>query len=228
MKIIACLNLKGGAGKTTIAMNLGSALAEFGERVLVVDLDPQQSASRWASQAKSTDDAGGFSLARDVHTIESKSARVVKEQIQRLAADNDAGVIVIDCPPELEDRSLLAAMLATVVLVPATPSPLDVWAAEAAIATARDARSVRESELPMISLVPSRVVSSTVLGRELPETLAALGEAVAPPISQRVAVVEAAVVGQTVGEYSPGSSSHEEFRALAKHVVTLLRNNVKS
>lgn len=227
MKIIACLNLKGGAGKTTTAVNLAGVLTGKGERAIVVDLDPQQSASRWAAQAKNANGTG-FALARDVHKIESKSARVVKDRLQQLSADSGATIVVLDCPPELEERSLLAAMLATLVLIPTTASPLDIWAAEAAVATARDAQSVRESEFPFISLVPSRVVSSTVLGRELPETLATLGEDVAPAISQRVAVVEAAVVGQTVAEYAPGSPSHQEFQALANHVITILRNSLKS
>ena len=50
MHIVSCLNLKGGAGKTTTAVNTAAALAELGERVAVLDLDPQQSASRWAPE----------------------------------------------------------------------------------------------------------------------------------------------------------------------------------
>ena len=47
MRRIAIINQKGGAGKTTTTVSLGAALAERGQRVLVVDLDPQYSATTW-------------------------------------------------------------------------------------------------------------------------------------------------------------------------------------
>jgi len=220
MKIVACLNLKGGVGKTTIAINLAAAIGEKKKRTLIVDLDPQRSAARWASRAKEGD-SPYFDLRRDVHAVESKSARVVKEELERLSRQ-EADVIVLDCPPELEDRSLVAAMLAELVLIPTTPSPLDLWAAQAAVNTVRDARAVRETELPAVALVPSRLVSTTVLARELPESLEGLGEPVAPGISQRVALVEAAVASKTIGDYALHSASHREFLALAAYVLKRL------
>jgi len=220
VKIAACLNLKGGVGKTTIAINLAAAFGEKKKRTLVVDLDPQRSAARWASRAEATG-SRYFDLGLDVHAVESKSARVVKEELERLSR-GEAAVVVLDCPPELEDRSLVAAMLSELVLIPTTPSPLDLWAAQAAVGTVRDARAVRDVKLPDVALVPSRLVSTTVLARELPESLEGLGEPVAPGISQRVALVEAAVAGKTIGDYAPGSPSHREFLALAAYVLKRL------
>ncbi len=55
MQTVAILDQKGGSGKTTTAMNLGAALGELGQRVLLVDLDPQASANRWLA----VDDAAG-------------------------------------------------------------------------------------------------------------------------------------------------------------------------
>lgn len=220
MRVVSILNLKGGSGKTTVTVNLAAALGELRRRVVVLDLDPQQSASRWASQG-SNRGSRFFELARDVHH-ETGGPPAIKATVDRLSAEID--VLALDCPPELEDRSLVAALLADLVLVPVSPSPLDIWAAEAAVKTAGEARAERDGKRPLVSLVPSRLMVGTVLGRELPGSLAELGEPVAPGISQRVAMAESAVAGETVVTYAPESPGHLEFRALAAHVLKRVKS----
>ena len=107
-------------------------------------------------------------------------------------------------------------------MIPVTPSPLDIWAAEAAVATGREARTERGGKKPKILLVPSRIQTGTVLGRELSDTLAALGEAVGPGISQRVALVESAITGQTIDQYAATSPAHLEFKKLAKYILEII------
>ncbi|MHC5730941.1 MAG: AAA family ATPase, partial [Nostoc sp.] len=50
-KIIAVVNQKGGSGKTTVSMQLAGAIARRSNKVLVVDADPQGTATRWAASA---------------------------------------------------------------------------------------------------------------------------------------------------------------------------------
>ena len=56
MKTWVVMNQKGGSGKTTTAVNLSAALGEAGQRVLVVDLDPQANASSWLGVTPDPDD----------------------------------------------------------------------------------------------------------------------------------------------------------------------------
>jgi len=223
VQIISVINLKGGVGKTTIALNLAATLAEQGHRVVLIDADPQRSATQWAQQGTA---AGGTALARlpmAVHPLQADAgAPQFKTALEQLAHAAQATLVVIDCPPELSDPALVAALLADLVLVPVTPSPLDLWAAKQAVATAQEARALRDGVKPLISLVPSKLLPQTILARDLPAALAALGEPVAPAITQRVALVEAIVLGQTISTYAKTSPAAAEFAALAQHTLRRL------
>lgn len=216
MHIISVINLKGGVGKTTIALNLAATLAEQGHRVVLIDADPQRSATQWAQQ-------GPPALPMAVHPLQADAgAPQFQAALAQLAQAAQATLVVIDCPPELSDPALVAALLADVVLVPVTPSPLDLWAAQQAVATAQEARALRDGVKPLISLVPSKLLQQTILARDLPAALAALGEPVAPAITQRVALVEAIVLGQTISTYAKTSPAAIEFAALAHHTLRRL------
>lgn len=218
MKLVALLNQKGGVGKTTCAMNLAAALAEQESvGVALVDLDPQASASRWFAQRTRPADFV-------VHPGDVLKLSELRAQLDLLAESVDW--CVLDCPPGLDSPTAAALLLADIALIPCLPSPLDAWAAEAAVSLAREARETRGGAFPRVALLPSRVMASTSLGRELPATLAALGERVTHGISQRVAIAESAILGLTVGEYARGSRAHAEFLALAGDVVDQLRGTL--
>ena len=223
MQIISVINLKGGVGKTTIALNLAAALADQGHRVVLIDADPQQSATQWAQQGQLAGAPEAARLPLPVHPLQADAgAPRFKTALEQLAQAAQATLVVIDCPPELSDPALVAALLADLVVVPVTPSPLDLWAAKQAVATAQEARTLRDGHKPLISLVPSKLLPQTILARDLPAALEALGEPVAPAITQRVALVEAIVLGQTIGTYAKTSPAAAEFAALARHTLRRL------
>lgn len=116
-KIISVTNQKGGSGKTTVTMNLAAGLEKKG-RVLVIDADPQGSASQWSQSAT---EENPFPVS--VISVGGDLAQEVK----RFARDYD--FIIIDCPPTLEsDHTQKAMKIANYVLIPVLPSPLDLWA----------------------------------------------------------------------------------------------------
>jgi chromosome partitioning protein len=211
--IIAVTGRKGGIGKSTITANLAAELAAHGQRVAILDTDPQQSLVAWAHLGT------GF-LATCVTAIETTHPERFQAAVH--AAALAATHVLIDTPPGFADPALLAALLADVVLLPAGPSPLDMLAAREALALTRDARRQRGGTKPVIRFVPSKVQAHTTLSRDLIVSLAGFGEAVLPAIGQRVAVAEAALHGLTVREHVPNSVAHTEFMALAHAVEEIL------
>lgn len=115
--VYSVTNQKGGSGKTTLAMNLAAGLAIRG-RTLVIDADPQGSASQWCNLAA---DEQPFPVS-----VISVGGNLTHE-VERFRRDYD--FIIIDCPPTLEtDHSRKAMVAADTILIPVLPSPLDLWA----------------------------------------------------------------------------------------------------
>jgi len=213
---IAIVNQKGGVGKTSLAMNLAWFLDTAGGRTMVLDADPQGSATRWAA---AQDSAWGV----EVRSIDAaRDIDVVSRDLERIASHAGAQFVVLDCPPELRNAAEVALLLADVSLIPVTPSPLDIWAAEAAVSLASDVQRVRGDGKPAVAFVPNRLITNTVMARQLPAALAAMGENVAPAITERIVVAESAIVGETVPEYAPTSPAYNEFLALARFVMERL------
>lgn len=214
---ISTINLKGGAAKTSTILNLGGVFHENGRRPILIDIDPQESAKRWSNQ-------GGKKFPFPVISLKiGKNIKLFKLKLEQLTKENGADVILFDTPPQIQDEALVAALLSDIVLIPITPSPLDIWAGEQAIATVREARVTRKNDLPKIAIVPSRLVPNTVLAKEIQNTLKKYEEPIAPSISMRVAMVEACVAGLPVNIYAPGTPSHNEFKNLMKFIYKNLK-----
>jgi len=116
-QVLSVANQKGGTGKTTLSMNLAAGLSRRG-RTLIIDADPQGSASQWAGLSP---DERPFPVS--VISIASNLAR----EITRMREDYQ--YIVVDCPPTLETGVAQSAMtVSDKVLIPILPSPIDLWA----------------------------------------------------------------------------------------------------
>ena len=104
MKTIALIGQKGGPGKTTLAENLAVEAASQGERVALIDLDPQSTAAKWGDRREADNPI--------VQSVQAARLTKVLEAAQR----EGMTLAILDTPPHSADVSIAAARAATLVL----------------------------------------------------------------------------------------------------------------
>jgi len=214
MAVVVIAGRKGGIGKSTIAGNLAAEFAAMGQTVAALDADPQHSLAAWANQGEGV-------LSQCVEKVNRSGPDDLRGKMR--AAQKTVDMVLVDTPPGIQDIAYQAMLLADLVLLPCSPSPLDLFPLKEALGLALKARAERRSKKPRIRFVPSKVLKNTNLGRGLSSSLEQLGKKVLPGIGQRIVIAEAVMSGLTVREYAPGSAAHMEFEQLAKAVDKILR-----
>lgn len=220
-KIIAVTNQKGGSGKTTLSMQLAGALARRRNKVLVVDADPQGTATRWAAAA---DDDKPFPAS--VMSLSAASSKVHRE-VKKFVDDYD--FIIIDCPPAADSPVPQSALLiADLALVPIIPSPLDMWAAVGIRQVIENVGGINE-ELKS-RLVINQCQPNTTLTKEALEILPEFGIDLCPAyIHQRQVYRQSAVFGQSVHDFgSKAAQATAEVESLTDEVLALLGGKRKA
>jgi chromosome partitioning protein len=207
MQTLALVCQKGGAGKTTLALHLAVEGAANGRRVLVLDLDPQASAARWADRRQHDGPA--------VDVAVESPARLTAALQQ--AAREGYDLVMLDTAPHADQSALQAARGADLVVIPVRPSILDLDA----MGTSLDLCALaRRPAVVVLNAAPIR--SRVVL--EAAETVANLGAALAATmIRERVAFRHALVDGRVAREFEPGGAAAAEITAL--YVETCARAN---
>lgn len=126
MKTIVLLGQKGGSGKTTLAINLAVAAQMQGERVCLLDTDPQKSALQWA-QTRKSNVTEREDLA-PIHTMEALPSQIeVKLNQARL---RESTLCIIDTAPHLTPAATQLASQADLAIVPCRPTALDLGTME--------------------------------------------------------------------------------------------------
>jgi len=201
--VIAVAQRKGGVGKTTLAICLASELERRGANVALIDSDPQGSACQWAGPGNLRFPVYEVTLAEQ--TISSWA-----NEFKRVAADYD--YVIVDTAPS--QRALGASLaLSDLVIVPCTPSGLDLEATGQTLAIVNAVRVLKQRR-PELILVPNRVDARTLEGQQLAEELNGFGESVGPTIGDRTAFVRAFTNGQSVGQMLEGREAHREIQRL--------------
>ena len=211
-KVIALLNQKGGAGKTTLSTHLAGEFARQGRRVTLIDADPQGSALDWAQRRLQSAQGrlyGVFGLARDT----------LHREVPEIALQAD--YVVIDGPPRVAALARSALLAADLVLIPVQPSAYDVWATQEMVGLINEARVFRPAL--RAAFVINRRVVGTVIGRE---ARAALADQPFPTlhadVAQRIAFADCVAAGKLVWEVSPKGAAAREIATLAQAVQNVL------
>jgi len=205
MHVVAVLNQKGGSGKTTIATNLASDLKRRGASVVLIDADPQQTASEWASRGDDTPT-----------TYQAQKAGILRD-VSELSGSFD--IVVIDGAPRMTDLARTAVEESDLVLIPVQPSGADLWAAEDILDIVDRVQGGDGG--PQARFVVSRAVARTNLADSIQDALESYGvDVLDSRTGHRVAYPEALGAGLSVLE-TDGKAA-DEVRSLTDEVLQLL------
>lgn len=211
--IVALLNQKGGVGKTTLALHLAGEWARRGDRVTLVDADPQGSALDWSEQRAREGLPrlfGIIGLARD--TLHREAPELAR----------NADHVVVDGPPRVAGLMRSALLAADVVLIPVQPSPFDGWASAEILRLIEEAQIFRPQLV--VRFVLNRSATRTIIARETSEALADQNPPVLrSSIGQRVVFATAAQLGRLAFEFDHDSLAAKEITALATEIGRLAR-----
>jgi chromosome partitioning protein len=204
-QIIACGNLKGGVGKTTIAVNLACALATRGHEVVLLDLDPHGGALAWAA-------AGRLPIPVEAAApLDARGSDGWPARAGELAGANR--LVVLDLPPLHMPTLAAALMIADAILVPVTPSELGLAATRQTLRMIEVTHASRRHRVPVAVLVPNRVDPGDL--RKSTGAVFELIERPGPTVRERQEHVEAFATGNWIGGHAPNCPATRDVLALA-------------
>ncbi len=207
MQVVSVLCQKGGAGKTTLTLCLAVAAMREGREVVVVDLDPQSSASSWGDVR---------SASRPV-VVSVHAPRL--GAVLQAARDNGAQRVFIDTPPRASDISLAAAKVSDLVVLPCRPTSLDLQTVAATLQLLSLAQAV-----PVLCVLNAVSGSVSDAHSYLQTQTSPAFQLSTAMLRQRVAFDQAFSVGKTPQESAPSSKAAAEIA----EVYAVVRDHLAS
>lgn len=247
MRIITLSNNKGGSGKTTTTVSLAAAFAEQGLTVLVIDLDPQGSATRWLGQEEAPAglaefSRGGLRVADLVVGTSASGVDLIPASASLVAQDEDGetdtgmaivrafarlpdywDLVLIDTPPVVGYLSLAPLVASDHVVIPIETHALALSGLVSVVESVQRARQRVNRQLDLLAILPCRV-NATLHAREIVDRLRQeFGDVVLrSQIRESIRVAEAPAFRMPITRYAPTSANAEDYRAAAAEILVRL------
>jgi len=208
MPVIALVGNKGGAGKTTLSVNLSSCLAR-NNSIAVIDADPQGSAMQWRAFSEKED---AFPVYQHTEQLDTHS-----ESLQ-----DNYDYIVFDCPPSVHAAQTTSVLsFCDIALIPVQPSPVDLWATVHIEEAIEKAKEINPNLRAL--LVINQMESRTVMSRLVREAASEIGLPVADTALRRRAIYRSsALEGKSVFDMGKrGADAAAELEQLIQEVNSL-------
>ena len=247
-RVIAVANQKGGVAKTTTVASLGSAFAELGQRVLLVDLDPQACLTFSlgidpedldlsihhvltkgvpATEVMATTEDGvdilpaTIELARAEADLLTRTGReyVIRTVVEEL--DDEYDWVLLDCPPSLGVLTVAALTAATGVLIPLQCETLSHRGVGQLLDTVHDVRRFTNRDLAVWGVLPTLYDGRTTHARAVLETISDTYdlEVIEPPIPKSIRFAEAPAAGRSILSTAGSNKGAEAYRQVAANLL---------
>jgi chromosome partitioning protein len=243
MSVIAIANHKGGVGKTTTTVNLAAGLAQEGNNVLLIDLDPQANATMCLGLGKQSQtiyqvlafqddirkmvqDLGDMDIIpSSVHLAafeknnEVGKEFILQESMEEIREEYD--YILIDCPPSLGSLTVSALTASDFVIIALQPEVLALQGMNDFIKILRTVKTRMNRELELLGIIATQYDTRKVLHRDvLQAAVNEYGEAIfRTRIRGNVSLAESQSMGQHIFAYDKRSHGAADYRALALEVM---------
>lgn len=205
MPVIGMVGNKGGAGKTTLSVNIATGLSRH-YSVAVVDADPQGSALQWRAFANNE--------AVDVY----EASEPLSSQATELL--NSYQYVIFDCPPSVHAAQTGSVLeFADQVLIPVLPAPIDLWAAVHIKLAITKAQRVNPSLSAL--LVINQLESRTTMSRLVRDALSEIGLPIATTALRRRAIYRNCTLeGKSIFDTGrKGADAVAEYEQLIEEVI---------
>ena len=241
--VLAVANQKGGVAKTTTVASLGAALADLGQKVLLIDLDPQTcltfslgidpedldisvhhvlTKGLDPSEAIIETEDGVDLLPATIELARAESdllTRTGREYVIRTAVEDAEGYdwVLLDCPPSLGVLTVAALTAATGVLIPLQCETLSHRGVGQLLDTVHDVKRFTNRELEVWGVLPTLYDGRTNHARAVLETISETYDlaVIEPPIPKSIRFAEAPAAGRSILKTSRTNKGAQAYRDVA-------------